>query len=227
MKLSLRQYRIDFPLMWRLIKIGSPAAVTNMQRGFSQLLMVRIIAPFGDVALAAFAITRRSENLVTHGSRGLGRAAGALAGQNLAVGHTERAKSAMRWAVLYVAGGSLSITALILIFPDSFAAFFNSDEEFIQLAARFMMILAVGYFSMSAVQVFTQGFNTSGDTIAPMVITLATVWIIDLPLGFALSFFTPIGQFGVIVAIVIGMTARLALFVVHYLRGTWLKTGLM
>lgn len=227
MKPSIRQYRVDFGLMWRLVKLGSPAAVTNMQRGFSQLLMVRIMAPFGDVALAAFSITRRSENLVTHGSRGLGRAAGALAGQNLGVGHTERAKSAMRWAVLYVAGGSLSITALILIFPEAFAGFFNPNEEFVQLAARFMMILAIGYFSMSAVQVFTQGFNTSGDTMAPMIITLSTVWIIDLPLGFALSYFTPIGQAGVIVAIVIGMTVRLGLFVIHYLRGTWLKTGLM
>ena len=89
------------------------------------------------------------------------------------------------------------------------------------------MILAVGYLSMNAVQVFTQGFNTTGDTFAPMVIMLSTMWLVEIPLAFILSQYTPLAEYGIPWAIVIGMTIRTAAFAVHFLRGTWLKTGMM
>ena len=40
-------------LSWRLVKGGAPAAVTGMQRAMSQLIVIGIVAPFGDAALAA------------------------------------------------------------------------------------------------------------------------------------------------------------------------------
>jgi putative MATE family efflux protein len=227
LRIDLKSYTWDFGLIWRLTKVGAPASVTNMQRALTQLVMVLIVAPFGDGALAAFALTRRTENLVNQGSRGLGRAAGALAGQNLGAGFQDRARSALRWAVIYAAGGSLSIAAIIIVFPEAVASFFNSDVEFVSLAARWVTIMAIGYFSISTVQVFTQGFNTSGATFAPMIITLATVWVVDIPLAYVLSHFTPLAEFGVPWAITIGMTLRLLAFVVYYFRGNWLKTGVM
>ena len=47
LQLSFKNAAPDFPLIWRLIKVGAPASVTNVQRGLSQLAMVGIIAPFG------------------------------------------------------------------------------------------------------------------------------------------------------------------------------------
>ena len=40
LKLSLRGYYVDFPLIWRLLKIGIPASVTGAQRAVSQLIVV-------------------------------------------------------------------------------------------------------------------------------------------------------------------------------------------
>jgi putative MATE family efflux protein len=225
--INLKAWRIDLPLIWQLVKIGLPAAVTNVQRAFSQLAMLAIVAPFGTGALAAFTVTRRAENLVNQGSRGLGRAAGALAGQNLGAGLPDRARSAVQWAIVYVAGGSIAITALVMLFPEEMASWFNSDPEFISVAARWMFIAALGYFSMSAVQVFTQSFNNSGSTFIPMIITLATVWVIDIPIAFVLSQYTSLGEFGVAWAIVIGMTARLLGFIWFYFRGAWLRVGVV
>ena len=227
LRLSLRGYYVDFPLIWRLLKIGIPASVTGAQRAVSQLIVVFIVAPFGSGALAAFALSRRAENTVNHASRGLGRAAGALAGQNLGVGYTERAKQSLSWALVYAGVASLIVAALFLAFSDQVAQFFNSEPEFVSQAATWLQILAVGYFSMNAVQVFTQGFNTTGATFAPMVIMLSTMWLVEIPLAFALSQFTPLNEFGVPWAIVIGMTIRAVAFAVYFLQGKWLRTGLM
>ena len=227
LKLSLSGYYVDFPLIWRLLRVGLPASVTGAQRAVSQLIVVFIVAPFGDGALAAFALSRRAENTVNHASRGLGRAAGALAGQNLGVGHTERARQALFWALIYAGVASLVVAALFFTFSNQVASFFNSDPEFVSQAATWLQILAVGYFSMNAVQVFTQGFNTTGATFAPMVIMLSTMWLVEIPLAFALSQFSPLNEYGVPWAIVIGMSIRAIAFGVYFVQGKWLRTGLI
>ena len=227
LRLSFSGYYVDFPMIWRILKIGLPASVTGAQRAVSQLIVVLIVAPFGDAALAAFALSRRAENTVNHASRGLGRAAGALAGQNLGVGNTARARQTMIWALLYASVASVSVAAFFLIFPTQVASFFNSDPDFVAQASIWLQILAVGYFSMNAVQVFTQGFNTTGDTFAPMVIMLATMWLVEIPLALVLSQFTSLEEFGVPWAIVIGMTIRMLAFGVYFMQGKWLRTGLM
>ena len=123
-------------------------------------------------------------------------------------------------------GASVVVSAVFLIFPDPIAKFFNSDPEFVAQAAVWLQILAVGYLSMNAVQVYTQAFNTTGDTFAPMIIMLTTMWLVELPLAFILSQYTGLAEYGVPWAIVIGMTLRTAAYTVHFLRGTWLRTGL-
>ena len=225
LKLSFRGYYVDYPMIWRVLKIGLPASVTGAQRAVSQLIMVFIVAPFGAGALAAFALSRRAENAVNHASRGLGRAAGALAAQNLGAGCKDRARLSLLWALGYAGIASVAAAALFWTFPDEVAAFFNPDADFVAQAARWLQILAVGYVAMNAVQVFTQGFNTTGDTFAPMVIMLSTMWLVELPLAFALSQYTPLAEYGAPWAIVIGMTLRTAAFAVHFARGKWLRVG--
>ena len=74
LQLTFRGYYPDFRLMWRLIKIGVPASGTQLERGLSELMLVRLVTPYGDAALAAYALTRRLERLTHMGSMGLGRA---------------------------------------------------------------------------------------------------------------------------------------------------------
>ena len=148
------------------------------------------------------------------------------AGQNLGIGQKSRARQAVNWALAYAGVTSLIVSALFLVFSGHVAAFFNSDPDFVARTATWLQVLAVGYFSMNAVQVFTQAFNTTGDAFAPMVIMLSTMWLIEIPLAFALANFTGLQEFGVPWAIVIGMTVRMAAFGVYFLQGRWLRTGL-
>ncbi|MCH7801912.1 MAG: MATE family efflux transporter [Chloroflexi bacterium] len=223
--LTFRGYYVDYQLIWRVVKIGVPASVTGAQRAISQLIVISLVASFGDVALAAYALSRRAENTVNHASRGLGRAAGALAGQNLGADLPDRAKQSVLWAVIYSSVASLSIAAVFLIFPKPVASLFNSDAEFVRQAALWLQILAIGYFSMNTVQVFTQSFNTTGATFAPMVVTVSTMWAVELPLAFYLSQYTSLEEYGIPWAIVVGMTLRLFIFTWYYLQGKWLRTG--
>lgn len=226
MRMRFSEYSLDMPLIWTLVRQGAPASVTNMQRGVSQLVVVGVAAQFGDVALAAFALARRAENVVNQSARGMGRAAGAMAGQNLGAGDAARARSAVRWAMAYGLALTMPFIAALIAFPETAAGFFNSDPAFISDAAMWLTIAAVGYIFMSPVQIFTQAFNTSGSAFAPMVITVATMWAVEIPLTFALAHLTPLGQFGVPAAIVAGMALRLAAFAWYYRSSRWLRVGM-
>ena len=74
--LTLRGYSFDTGLSWRLVKVGAPAAVTGMQRAMSQLIVVGIVAPFGDGADDHHAVDRVAG----------GDTAGILAGEPHGVG---------------------------------------------------------------------------------------------------------------------------------------------
>ena len=225
--LHFREFRIDFPLIWSLVRQGAPASVTNMQRGVSQLVVVGVAAQFGDVALAAFALARRAENVVNQSSRGMGRAAGALASQNLGAGHIDRARSAVRWGMGIGLCMAAPFLALLLAFPEPVAGFFNTDSEFIAISSTWLLVATIGYIFMCPVQIFTQAFNTSGSTFAPMVITVATMWAFEIPLTFILANFSPLGHLGIPAAIVGGMALRMVAFTWYYFKGAWLRTGLI
>ena len=221
--LTLRGYHLDFPLLRRLVRIGAPASLTGMERGLVNILMVPMVTPFGDFSLAAYGLTRRLEMFTNLGSMGLGRASGTLVGQNLGAGSKQRAKSTVLWALGYVTAIRGSLGVLLLLFPAFFIAIFNQEAGLMDVATAWVRIQAVGGLVMGAGMVFQMSFNVAGDTVAPMIVTLVTMVGVQLPLAFALSRWTGMGQYGIPVAITVAMFSRILLYIPYYIRGRWLQ----
>ncbi|MDA1035971.1 MAG: MATE family efflux transporter [Chloroflexi bacterium] len=225
--LSLRGYHVDPRLMWRILRIGGPASVTQMERGVSELVLVRLVTPFGDLALAAYSLTRRLERLTNIGSQGVGRASGIIAGQNLGAGKPERARVTVRWAVLYVMLIRGSAGLLLIIFPAFFVSIFSDEREFVETAVIWVQIQAVAGIALGGGQVFQQSFNIAGDTLAPMLVTFMSMWVMEIPLAFVLTKFSPLDELGVPVAIAIAMFFRFALYGGYFLTGRWLRVAVL
>ena len=227
LKLSFKSYRVDIILIWRLFRVGLPAAMTSMQRSISQLVLLVCVSRFGDAPVAAFALSRRVENIVNNTSRGLGRASAAVAGQNLGAGYLNRAKSSLSWALVYSAILSAIAMTLYLLFTEEIAAVFNGDPNFIGHMTTWLIILAIATFPMSSVQVLTHGISNTGATVAPMNITLTTMWLIEIPMAFGLALLTPLDSGGVPWGIACGNGVRCLAFLWYFYRGSWLKSGVI
>ena len=221
--LTLRGYYVDFPILVRLVRIGAPASVTGLERSMVHLLLAKLVTPFGSNALAAYGLTRNLEQFTALGSMGLGRASGTLVGQNLGAGNQERARKTVAWAVGYVTVIRGSMAVMLLIFPALFVAIFNNDPELMRVAVIWVRIQAVAGLIMGGSQVFSQSFNVAGDTMAPMIITMIAMVGVELPLAFALSHWTSLGQYGIPLAITIAMIFRMFLYFPYFLRGRWLR----
>ena len=227
LRIDRRGYSPDFHLMGQILKVGLPAGVTGLQRGLSPLVIVMIIAPFGDAAVAAMTILRRVEALATQAGQPLGRAAGAIVGQNLGVAQRKRAKDTVWWALGLILVLSVAVTVSLFVFAEHIATFINPDPNFVYQSTQWLRIVAVGYSLFSLSYFFVHTFNTSGSTLFPMLVMVGTLWLVDVPLAYVLANFTGLAENGVPYALVIGSFLRLALFAWYFGRGKWLRIGMI
>jgi putative MATE family efflux protein len=223
--LTLRGYRPDFRLLGGMIKTGLPASVTSAERSVAQLLLVGIVSPYGATTLAAYALTRRIENLVMMGARGLGQGAGVLVGQNLGAGKPERARKTVAWALFYVFSINLVTVIVLVLFPDFFIGIFNDDSELLHVAVTWLQIAALGYLFLGIGQVFQQSYNTAGDTMVPMLVTLVSIWLVQQPLALVLPD-TGLGQYGIAWAVVAAVFVRLLIYAPYYFTNRWLRISI-
>jgi putative MATE family efflux protein len=219
--LTLRGYRLDFAIIWRQVRIGAPASVTGMERPLAQLVLVGFLAPFGDYALASYALANRAQMFVNLGMWGLGRSSGVLVGQNLGAGKTARARETILWAIGFMGMVNGILVSLVFFFPGAFLSIFNQEPELLSIAIPWLRIQVIGYLFMGASQIFMQSFNTAGDTVVPMFVTVGTIWGVQQPLAYFFSRYTTLGEFGIAWAIVIAMLAPLFVYIPYYIWGPW------
>lgn len=226
LKLTLRGYRLDWPILRQIIGIGLPASVTGMERSFSQLLLMALIAPFGDAAVALFALSRRIE-MFSHGaSQGLAQASGTIVGQSIGRGRPERARQTVLWASGYAVGVNVALSLVIAAFPIAILSIFTRDPDLLDLGRPWLLIQAIGYTAVGLGLVASHSFQTAGATIYVMVVTLGTMWGIELPLAVLLTRFLDFGPYGVAWAMVASMLARPILYVPYFIAGRWLRVRL-
>ncbi|MPZ48604.1 MAG: MATE family efflux transporter [Dehalococcoidia bacterium] len=221
--LRLSDYRFDPSILWQLIKIGTPAAVNGMERSMAQLILVRLVTPFGDNALAAYTVTRRVEMFSNLGSAGLGMASGIIVGQSLGAGRPERARETVIWGTAYVLMIKSVFCAFLFLFPELFLSLFTRDDELLDISSKWLRIQILAYLAMGVSQVAMQSFMTAGATLFPAAVTLITVWCIELPLSYLFSNELGLGQYGIALGISIGTSCRLLFYVPYFFSGRWLR----
>lgn len=221
LKLTLRNFRFDPAIIWRLVKLALPASITAMERTLGNLVLIWFITPFGTLAVAGHTINQRVEMFVHVPAMSLGQAAGVLAGQNLGARQPSRAETTG-----WIGAGFLSVIMLVVslgIFfgAESVVRIFNSDPELIKLAGTFLRIASAGFIMMGIMAALQQCINGAGDTLIPMIIMLLNMWIVQVPLAYFLPRITELGVYGVRWAIVAGAATAAVIYALYFRMGRW------
>ena len=221
LRLTLRNFYLDREIIWRLLKIGIPASITGMQRNLPYLVLVWFISPFGTFAVAAHSVMQRIDGFVRTPAASLGSAAGILAGQNLGAGKPERAEKGGWLAVGLFTGVVVIASVGIWFWAESIVQIFNSEPDFVKIAAAFLRIQIAGYVLFGFIVGLSMCIDGIGDTIITMLVTLLTMWLIHVPLAYVLPNFTPLGVYGVQWAIVAALVVRAAIYFIYFRSGRW------
>lgn len=222
LRITLKNFRFDWGIIWRTVKIGIPASITQIERSFSDLVLVRLIVPFGTFAVAAHSVAQRIDQLVQMPCGGLGTAAGVLAGQNLGAGKPDRASKG-GWLAAGLATAFTAIASVLIWFwIDRFVNFYaNGSPEVVRLASDFLRIQVFGYLLWGGVIALSMCLNGAGDTFITMVTNLTAMWGVAITLAFVFSRYTDLGVNGIRWAMVIGIAVRAIIYAVYFKSGRW------
>ncbi len=221
LRLTMKRFRFDPRLIWRIVKIGIPASITGMERTFGQLALIWFVVPFGTIAVAAHTVGQRVDQFVTLPFMAFGQAAGILAGQNLGANELERARKTGWIAVGISSSFLIVVSGLLLLWAKPVTSIFTPSRDLIDQTAVYIRIQLVGYTAFGFTMVLSQVLNGVGDTLPVMLFALLGMWLVQVPLGFLLSRYTDLGVAGVWWGMVAGVIVRAIAYLFYFRAGKW------
>ncbi|MDP6501410.1 MAG: MATE family efflux transporter [Dehalococcoidales bacterium] len=221
LKPTLKGFHLDWSIIWRIMKVGIPAAVTGVQRNFPNLVLVWFVAPYGTFAVAAHSLTQRLDNFMRTIALALGQSTGILAGQNLGAGLPDRAERT-GWLSAGLFTCIMAVASLgIWLWAENIIRVFNTEPDLVQLGAIFLRIQILGYMVSGFTVVLSTGLNGVGDTFTVMLVTLLTMWVVQIPLAYVLPAVTNLGVNGVRWAMVAAQVLRATFYIFYFRAGRW------
>jgi len=221
LRLTMKHFKADFFMVWRMVKIGIPASVMGVQRSLSLVIIAWLIAPFGTLAVAAHSLMQRVEMLLMPVNMGLGMASGVLAGQNLGAGHPGRAERGS-WQAAGLSTVLMVICSMVVLaWAEEIVHIFSTEPDVVEMTSLFLRIAAAGYVVLGVGAVLGQSLSGAGDTVPPMVIGLVAGWLVTLPLAYLLPEITDMGVLGIRWALVIGMVITAIATLSYFRLGRW------
>ncbi|QUJ78013.1 multidrug transporter MATE [Sulfitobacter albidus] len=194
---------VDRPRLATLRRIGAPfvavaipAIATQMSTPVGNYLLTIVMAPFGDDAVAAWAVVGRLTVVVFGGIFALSGAIGGIFGQNYGAGQLDRVRSTYRDALIFCLLYTLVAWGLFVLAVPYIIAAFGLTGQGAEVLRAFAVIGVGGFIFFGALFVSNAAFNNLGK---PGRSTLVN-WIKDgvLSLPAAMLFAASFGAAGVI-----------------------------
>ncbi|NRB62674.1 MAG: MATE family efflux transporter [Saprospiraceae bacterium] len=219
--LARRHLTFQWEIIQRLIKVSANGAFQFMISSASWIALMRIIALFGDEAVAGYVIAIRLIIFTILPSWGLSNATATLVGQNLGAGFPDRAEKSVWRAGLINTIFMVSVSVVYITFAPHIIAFFDNTPQVIESGVITLRIICLGYLFYAYGMVLSQAFNGAGDTRTPMIINFVCFWLLEIPLGYFLA--VPLGWelAGVCWAIAISETALAIISAILFKKGKW------
>lgn len=203
-------------------KISIPIAIQNILMSGAQIVSTMIVAPLGNIAIAAHSFAITAESLCYMPGYGIGDAATTLVGQTHGANRMDLCKN---FAYMTV-GLGMAVMALMgvvmYIFAPEMIGLLSPVESIQELGTTCLRIEAFAEPFFAASIVTYSVCVGAGDTFKPAAINLSTMWFVRLTLAYGLS--KSYGLEGVWIAMAVELTFRGILFLARLFRGSWTKS---
>lgn len=223
--IALRLDHTRFIWMWEYVrnaaKISTPIAIQNILMGSAQVVSTLIVAPLGNIAIAANSFAITAESLCYMPGYGVGDAASTLVGQTYGARRIDLCKSFAHMTI----GVGMAVMAfmglLMFIFAPEMIGFLSPVAAIRDLGAEVLRIEAFAEPFFAAAIVSYSVCVAAGDTLKPAIMSLFSMWCVRLTLAYGLA--QSYGLRGVWIAMATELTFRGIIFLVRIWKGWWLK----
>jgi len=208
----------------RILNVGVPAGLEQMQFAFAFLIYTRIVAGLGTTALAAHGVTIALQNLTYGIGLGFSVAATALVGQSLGAQRQDLAErsayTTLRFTLLLTVGMGI----ILMAFGGPITGVFVGGPEanaVIDLGRRLLFIFAFAMPGLAVSLALGGGLRGAGDTRSVLAIMAFCTWVLRLVPAYILAIPLGFGVPGAWTAAVLDINSRGLLIWLRFRQGKW------
>ncbi|MES0402802.1 MAG: MATE family efflux transporter [Hyphomicrobium sp.] len=158
-RLRVRTVLADAPAH---IAVAIPAVLTNVATPVANAYVTRAMAPFGDTAVAGWAIVGRVIPVAFGAIFALSATVGPIIGQNYGAGAFDRVRAALTQSLLVTAAFTGIAWAILAVLAWPIAGAFDATGETADLIVFFCRVLPPTFVFLGALFVANAAFNTLG-----------------------------------------------------------------
>jgi len=218
-RISFINLTFDKEIFKESFRIGIPSGVQQSLVALGMIAIFSFVNDYGVAVIAAYSLAGRIDTFAVMPAMNFSAALGAFVGQNIGANKIDRVKNGMVATLKMTAVVSLIITAVVMLFGGPLMSLFTIDVEVIEIGRIYLFYVGGFYIIFSSMFVLNAVFRGSGDTLAPMFITLVALWIVRVPASWWLS--QIYGEVGIWWGIPAGWIFGLGLSSIYYFTGKW------
>lgn len=183
-----RQVLADIPVV---LSIGLPAVLTNLATPLGSSLVLRIMAEYGDAAVAAQAVMGRIAPVAFAAVFAISGAVGPIVGQNAGAHRYDRVRETLLSAAGFIVAYVAFVWLLLWLLRDLITATFAASELSAELIGFYLSFLVWAFALNGLLFVANASFNNLGRPLFATAFNYAKVLLGIVPAAWLLS-----GEFG-------------------------------
>lgn len=169
-----------------IFKIGLPSAIQSMIFSSISMVIARLIAGWGDAAVAVQKVGSQIESISWMTSEGFAAALNSFVAQNYGAHNPTRIKQGYRLSMIAMLGWGVFCTIVLIFFPEMIFHIFIQEADVLPLGVDYLRILGVSQLFM-CMEITTAGaFSGLGRTTPPSIISI-TLTAARIPMAMLLG----------------------------------------
>ena len=147
--IELNELRIDWKILWRILKIGLPAGIQSAVFSLSNIIISSAINSLGTVVIAASSAAFNIEVIAYDVMNSFSQACTTFVGQNYGAGQIKRCKRTLWLTLIEDTIASGVAIGIVLLVGRFLLSVFNSDPQVIEIGyTRLVIVFSAYTFSM-------------------------------------------------------------------------------
>lgn len=203
--------------------IGLTSACEQFILQSGATLTAKIISSLPTNDIASSSICGNVESLAWATGDACCTASTALFGRGLGENRPEKSKAYLSLASKWAVGFALFEMLLMCTCGRYIAMMFSNDTSLYDQIARLMLVGAASLPFINMHKTFSGALRSAGDSVAPLLASLLSLWVFRVALGYILVSVLDKGVFAYKWCIVIDQFVRMAAVMTFYFTGHWHK----
>lgn len=169
---EFKDLRIDWKILWRILKIGVPAGIQGAVFSLSNIVVQSAINSLGKVTMAASSAAFNVEVMAYYILNSFGQACTTFVGQNYGAGQIDRCRKALKLCLIESVIATACAVCIALLSGKYLIALFNNDPEVIRLGMVRLKFIFMSYIFSTIYDCMSGYMRGFGISLTPALLTI-------------------------------------------------------